>query len=264
MQHLHSSPVHVHGNLKSSNVVIDSRWTCKVTDHNLVLFKEGEKKDRASSYYGMFNTNLKVADRSSFRFSLPSTCLVFFFRMQESTQNDATPAFLIHFLHKVDPFNQSRFSRYCLFHGVQLSPSTHSWYTGLSPAFPNCIRYSFNNPMCGLWNSLWSSQSRGRLRFRVSDVCFIVKPFFIVLQICCGPPLSTSRTPQTLAPRPEICTATASSWPRSWPWNSCTMESTITRVRKMYLYYTPTTSIFSSISSLYHYIYLHLPTRTHS
>ena len=29
---MHKSPVKYHGNLKSSNCVIDSRWVCKLTD----------------------------------------------------------------------------------------------------------------------------------------------------------------------------------------------------------------------------------------
>jgi len=32
MRYLHLSPLRVHGNLKSSNCVIDSRWVLKVTD----------------------------------------------------------------------------------------------------------------------------------------------------------------------------------------------------------------------------------------
>ena len=45
MHFLQNSTIGVHGNLKSSNVVIDSRWTCKVTDHGLFLFKEGQEID---------------------------------------------------------------------------------------------------------------------------------------------------------------------------------------------------------------------------
>jgi len=32
LEYLHKSPVRHHGNLKSSNCVIDSRWVCKLTD----------------------------------------------------------------------------------------------------------------------------------------------------------------------------------------------------------------------------------------
>lgn len=45
MNFLQNSSIQIHGNLKSSNVVIDSRWTCKVTDHGLFLFKEGQETD---------------------------------------------------------------------------------------------------------------------------------------------------------------------------------------------------------------------------
>jgi len=56
MHFLQNSPVHIHGNLKSSNVLIDSRWTCKLTDHGLFLFKEGQEVDveagTEAKYYG--------------------------------------------------------------------------------------------------------------------------------------------------------------------------------------------------------------------
>lgn len=56
MHFLQNSPIQIHGNLKSSNVLIDSRWTCKVTDHGLFLFKEGQEVDleagTESKYYG--------------------------------------------------------------------------------------------------------------------------------------------------------------------------------------------------------------------
>ena len=56
MHFLQNSPVQVHGNLKSSNVLIDSRWTCKVTDHGLFLFKERQEVDveagTEAKYYG--------------------------------------------------------------------------------------------------------------------------------------------------------------------------------------------------------------------
>ena len=45
MQYIHSSNVKVHGFLKSSNVVIDSRWVCKITDFGLVQFKFGRKEE---------------------------------------------------------------------------------------------------------------------------------------------------------------------------------------------------------------------------
>ena len=43
MQYLHGSDIKVHGCLNSSNVVIDSRLVCKITDFGLVKFKAGRK-----------------------------------------------------------------------------------------------------------------------------------------------------------------------------------------------------------------------------
>ena len=42
MAYIHSSPIQYHGKLKSSNIVLDSRWTCKVADFGLHEFRAGE------------------------------------------------------------------------------------------------------------------------------------------------------------------------------------------------------------------------------
>lgn len=59
MHFLQNSPIEIHGNLKSSNVLIDSRWACKVADHGLFLFKEGQDIDLEAGadakYYGSFS-----------------------------------------------------------------------------------------------------------------------------------------------------------------------------------------------------------------
>lgn len=43
MLYLHDSPLQCHGTLRSSNILIDSRWTCKVADFGLTGFREGER-----------------------------------------------------------------------------------------------------------------------------------------------------------------------------------------------------------------------------
>lgn len=35
MHYLHTTPIHSHGQLKSSNCVVDSRFVCKITDFGL-------------------------------------------------------------------------------------------------------------------------------------------------------------------------------------------------------------------------------------
>jgi len=45
MSFLHKSTIGCHGDLKSSNCLIDSRWVCKITDIGLEKFKGGQKSD---------------------------------------------------------------------------------------------------------------------------------------------------------------------------------------------------------------------------
>ncbi|XP_065051020.1 atrial natriuretic peptide receptor 1-like [Rhopilema esculentum] len=47
MQYIHGSEIKVHGCLKSSNILIDSRLACKITDFGLVKFKAGQKPTTA-------------------------------------------------------------------------------------------------------------------------------------------------------------------------------------------------------------------------
>lgn len=75
MHFLQNSPVQLHGNLKSSNVLIDSHWTCKLTDHGLFLFKEGQEIDveagEDSKYYGKYIFDGKRSLVQSNNFLIP-------------------------------------------------------------------------------------------------------------------------------------------------------------------------------------------------
>ncbi len=44
MQHIHNSPIGSHGNLKSSNCVVDSRFICKITDFGLPTLRSNTNK----------------------------------------------------------------------------------------------------------------------------------------------------------------------------------------------------------------------------
>ncbi|XP_022796077.1 atrial natriuretic peptide receptor 1-like [Stylophora pistillata] len=71
MHFLQNSPVQVHGNLKSSNVLIDSRWTCKLTDHGLFLFKEGQEIDLEAGADTKYYENLWTAPEHIFNTEYP-------------------------------------------------------------------------------------------------------------------------------------------------------------------------------------------------
>ena len=45
MKYLHNSDIKVHGRLKSTNCVVDGRFTCKITDYGLPLLYNAQKID---------------------------------------------------------------------------------------------------------------------------------------------------------------------------------------------------------------------------
>ena len=53
MTYLHGTEIVSHGNLKSSNCVVDSRWILKITDFGLQHFRNGQQNDEENdhSYY---------------------------------------------------------------------------------------------------------------------------------------------------------------------------------------------------------------------
>ena len=54
MIYLHDSDIGSHGNLSSVTCVIDSRWSCQITDFGLGLFR---KKSRKQKYMQIENPN---------------------------------------------------------------------------------------------------------------------------------------------------------------------------------------------------------------
>lgn len=51
LAYLHSTDVKSHGNLKSSNCLVDSRWVLKITDFGLPSFRTKLKKNREDYAY---------------------------------------------------------------------------------------------------------------------------------------------------------------------------------------------------------------------
>ncbi len=54
MRYLHNSPLKYHGNLKSSNCVVDSRWVLKVTDFGLPIIYKNQMSNRVLKHKGLF------------------------------------------------------------------------------------------------------------------------------------------------------------------------------------------------------------------
>lgn len=51
MNYLHNSYICCHGNLKSSNCVVDSRFVLKITDYGLVSFRSSCENDDSHALY---------------------------------------------------------------------------------------------------------------------------------------------------------------------------------------------------------------------
>ncbi|ESP02584.1 hypothetical protein LOTGIDRAFT_237906 [Lottia gigantea] len=60
LSYLHTSEIRVHGNLKSTNCVVDSRFVVKITDFGLRYFREVEKEEEDESY-AFYNKKLWTA-----------------------------------------------------------------------------------------------------------------------------------------------------------------------------------------------------------
>lgn len=55
MRYLHHSPVKFHGNLKSRNCVVDSRWVLKLTDFGLPHILVNQKATRTLQCSGNYS-----------------------------------------------------------------------------------------------------------------------------------------------------------------------------------------------------------------
>ena len=76
MQYIHASAIEFHGNLKSANVVVDSRWTCKIADYGMRRIREGEQlfcgeslvtKDDNTMYFRMYWLLLNLGVKGMWR-----------------------------------------------------------------------------------------------------------------------------------------------------------------------------------------------------
>lgn len=65
MTYLHESPLRVHGNLCTSNCLIDSRWVVKLSDFGLYAFKKGGgSANVVNNYNGCDGGNNNLCDNN--------------------------------------------------------------------------------------------------------------------------------------------------------------------------------------------------------
>lgn len=67
MHHLHDSDIKSHGNLKSSNCVIDSRWVLKITDFGLQTFKSKQDTTHIEPQEYCRSKNAVLFDKGVYR-----------------------------------------------------------------------------------------------------------------------------------------------------------------------------------------------------
>lgn len=68
MQHIHNSQIGSHGNLKSSNCVVDSRFICKITDFGLPTLRSNTNKGSPIGVvkdYAYYKSTIYVSQDSS-------------------------------------------------------------------------------------------------------------------------------------------------------------------------------------------------------
>ena len=61
MAFLHNSVIISHGNLKSSNCVVDNRFVLKITDYGLSSFRTESDPEDAHSYYARESYKLRLS-----------------------------------------------------------------------------------------------------------------------------------------------------------------------------------------------------------
>ena len=65
MMFLHDCPLHVHGNLTSTNCLVTSRWSLQVADYGLIDFRnrvraQNEREQEEHSKYNRSNCDFKT------------------------------------------------------------------------------------------------------------------------------------------------------------------------------------------------------------
>lgn len=58
MAYLHSTEIKSHGNLKSSNCVVDGRWVLKITDYGLTKFRANQAEREEGDYARFYRESM--------------------------------------------------------------------------------------------------------------------------------------------------------------------------------------------------------------
>lgn len=146
---LHASPVQVHGHLRSSKCLIDSRWVCKVADYGLHLLKSGQSSQDVgehAKYKSKFSSvslhaSLKVAeDAICFYVLFAPRYLIFYQNYSGQPQNSLRRMLLCVVLNRVTCTATGSFLASCL---IERSHILHSvWNPGVS--FSTIVKFILN------------------------------------------------------------------------------------------------------------------------
>ena len=89
MAYLHSTDLKSHGDLKSSNCVVDGRWVLKITDYGLTKFKANQAERDEGDYAKFYRTFMFLLTlKANSCIPSPEACCIFEANNQHSDNTE--------------------------------------------------------------------------------------------------------------------------------------------------------------------------------